>query len=142
MVLRWMATSSQNSPRERMPLKPPSGRRLTARELGRQQLVEVLRQHPLPGGPVVLPLLAPDVDPVRHALAAEDIAGVPRRVHVLPGPLTAGDDREPGAQHIELLALQTGEEVQRRGEEQVLRELVVEELLEPVRAAHARGSAE
>src|SRR3712207_8792344 len=56
-------------------------------------LFRSLREHPLPGGPVVCPLLAPRVDPVRHALAAEGVPGVPRRVDVLPRPLAGGDDR-------------------------------------------------
>src|SRR3712207_8211599 len=69
-------------------------------------LFRSLRKHPLPGGPVVCPLLAPRVDPVRHALAAECVPGVPRRVDVLPCPPAGGDDREPGAEQFQLLTLQ------------------------------------
>src|SRR3954469_9069166 len=104
----------------------PSRSGVGGRDLRRAELVQVLGQHPPPGRPLVRPFLAPRVDPVRYALAAEDVAGVPRRVDVLPRPLTGGEDREPGSQHLELLAVHPGQEVQRRGVDQVLRVLALE----------------
>src|SRR5580658_4889151 len=101
------------------------------------EFLQVLRQHVPPGVPVVFPLRAPVVHPVGDALGAQGPGHLPGRADVLPVALARGQDGPPGPQPVQLRALQAGQELQRRGEEQVLAPGLVVEALDPVAAAHA-----
>ena len=83
--------------------RPESSRRIIAHAL--HVLVEVLRQHVPPGLPVVGPLRAPRVDPVRDASRAEHVRHAPRLADVLVGALAAGEHDEAGAQPLEQCAI-------------------------------------
>src|SRR5438067_7700003 len=48
------------------------------------ELAEVLRQHPVPGGPLVRPLRAPVVHPVGYPLGPQDLCHPPGLADVLP----------------------------------------------------------
>src|SRR4051794_19963279 len=112
---------------------PASPRRCCSTASGRPasstQLVEVRGEHPPPGGPVVLDFRTPRVDPVGNALATQHVGHRPGLTDVLPGTLTGGEDHLPLPELVELGSLEAGQEVQRRGEEEVLARLLVQESL-------------
>jgi len=111
--------------------------RLRHRGEASAELVEVAREHVEPGTPVVLPLRAPGVDPVRDLLATEDGGRVPGLADVLPGPFARRQDREAGPEGVELGPFEVRQEVRRRRQVEVLAERRIEEAVHPVGAAHA-----
>src|SRR5207342_3419398 len=100
------------------------------------ELIEVLRQHPPPRGPVVDGLGTPGVNTVRHALAPKHVGKGPGLADVLVSPLAGSEDHAALLKDLEVVAAEAGDEFERGGEVEVLGPAVLEEPSEPVGATH------
>ncbi len=70
---------------------------------GLQDLVEVLGEHLSPGGPVVVPVGAPEVHSVGNALGAQDMGHLPGLAGRFPATLTGSQHDVTASQALELL---------------------------------------
>ena len=109
------------------------------------QLTEKIRKHLVPPRPIVVDVLAPDVNPVRDILLLKDPLECERiSEHViLPGALAHGDDDAALAVLIEIPGiLQVSKIGQGRIEIDIVIHIIADEHIESIQAAESDDSIE